>query len=251
MDRLLQADSIWQFYETPHERKKYERRITDFLVPLIVKTSPSRILEVGAGNGYGTLLLASRGYRIDAVDPFFRDDIQSFYPFLHKGSGLSMPQFNDQEFDLSFSLEVIEHVGTTDGMLKLASDHDYQRNQFVRELCRVTADAIIIATPNKRFPFDEHGDSFLGGFRPHSPFESETFSVAELKRIFSANGFYLSEFLDPQGYYSLERVQRIFGARFAKYCNATLRMTNNRVLGATPLNPHLFLSFRRVRTNDR
>ncbi len=246
MDGLLDGNSLWQCYETDHERAKYERRINDFLLPIIRRHRPSNILEVGAGNGYGTLYLANLGFDVHAVDPFFRDDIQTDYPFMHKGSGLSMPYFEDSAFDLSFSLEVIEHVGTVDGMLGLAADFQEQRFQFIAELCRVTRHAVILATPNKRFPVDEHGSSFLGSFRVHSPFERETLSVRELKRMFAVHGFEISEYLDPLGYYSLERVQKLSGRRLAKVINSGLRATNNRLLGQTFLNPHLFLSFRRA-----
>jgi SAM-dependent methyltransferase len=243
-NQLLDNDTIWKFYESEHERHKYEKRIEGFLIPIIMQNRPKSILEIGAGNGYGTLFLQKLGYNAHAVDPFFRKDIEKQYPFLHKGSGLSLP-FEDDAFDLSFSLEVIEHIGTDDGALKLSQNYWKQRQQFVLEMCRVTRNIAIIATPNKRFPFDEHGSKFLGGFRFHSPFEKETLSVCELVRLFSEGGFFLDEFLNPHGYYALERVERIFGKPFSSVINMIYHSSNNRILGRTPLNPHLFMSFRR------
>jgi SAM-dependent methyltransferase len=246
-DRLTESNQLWNIYESEHEREKYRNRIRRFIVPIIQQENASRILEVGAGSGYGSILLKDLGFDVEAVDPFFREDIRKQFPFLRKGSGLSMPYFSDQEFDLTFSLEVIEHVGTTDGGLALAPDFREQRAQFISELCRVTRGPVVIATPNKRFPVDEHGNSFLGSFRPHSPFENETLSVRELKQMFSENGFPHCNYLDPRGYFALARVEKLFGPKLAKTANAALRTTNNRFLGPTILNPHLFLSFCRSR----
>ena len=245
-EKLTESNHLWNFYESEREREKYQNRIRRFLVPLIQQPA-SRILEVGAGSGYGSILLKDLGFDIEAVDPFFREDVCKRLPFLHRGSGLAMPYFSDQEFDFTFSLEVIEHVGTTDGGLALAPDFREQRAQFISEICRVTRGLVVIATPNKRFPFDEHGNGFLGSFRPHSPFENETLSVRELKQMFSENGFPQCNYLDPRGYFALERVTKLFGLNLAKTVNAAIRATNARFLGQTILNPHLFLSFHRSR----
>lgn len=129
MDKLIDGQAIWACYETEHERSKYRRRITAFIHPILERWGASKVLEVGAGNGHGTIRLVELGYDCHAVDPHFRGDIADFYPYMHKGSGLSLP-FIDRDFDVSFSLEVIEHVGTTDGMLALAPDFLEQRRRY-------------------------------------------------------------------------------------------------------------------------
>lgn len=241
---LIDPGSPWKYCDSEAEKAKVQRRIARFLIPHLRRNSVASVLEVGAGNGQGTLMLRQMGLDAHAVDPHFRADVSALHPCLKRASGLYLP-YQNRQFDLSFSLDVIEHVGTAGPALQLSPDHWRLRRQFVDELCRVSCELVVITTANKRFPFDEHGSRLLGSFRPHSPRERETLSVDELVRLFRRNGFELERHLDPTGFFEMERLRRSLGSAAAQLGEWWLRQCSNHLLGASALNPHLFLSFRR------
>jgi SAM-dependent methyltransferase len=211
------------------------------------RLNATRVLEVGCGSGVGPVVLRESGFEAYGIDPHFKDDVTASYGYLISGEGKSIP-FPDRHFDLVYSLETIEHVGTRDGMLDLAENYKTERRLFIRELCRVSSRYVIITTPNKYFPVDEHHVDTHGnpGFRIHSPFESKTLSARELTTGFREFGFELDTFMNPQGYYQLERVKKKFGRIGSLVSNGLLRLSSNRLIGGTCLNPHLFLLFKRL-----
>lgn len=243
-ESLLRDNSRWRFYQSEHELSKSRSKLRAFLLPSLRRLPVHRLLEVGCGSGLFPILLREAGYDAYGVDPDFEAQVTQRYPFLMAGQGQCLP-FQDQSFDLSFSLEVIEHVGTTDGMLNLGQSYAAERKLFVRELCRVTSHYVLITTPNKYFPVDEHATNSRGGFsfRVHSPFEHKTLSVSELEAMFRICGFQIASFVNPTGYYQFERVRRTFGRLGVAFANLLLRAAQNRFLGRSPLNPHLFLLF--------
>jgi SAM-dependent methyltransferase len=249
---LVEESVRWAFYSDTHEIDKTIRRVEQFLIPVLQGLDANRILEVGCGSGYGTVHLHERGFDAWGVDPHFINEVESVYPFLRRGSGDALP-FEDESFDVSLALEVIEHVGTTDGMLELAEDFASKREAFVAEMCRVSRSHVIIATPNKRFPVDEHAADRHGrhGFRIHSPFERATLSVRELDRMFGRSDFRLDRFLDPSGYFALERIERKLGTFGAAAARALLRLAGRGPLARSFLNPHLFLLFARAGERGR
>lgn len=245
-DGLLDRDGPWSFYESDHEVGKYVERIRTFLLPNLRRLGAERVLEVGCGSGRGTVFLREQGLDAWGVDPHFRDDVSADYSYLERGSGQALP-FETRDFDVSFALEVIEHVGTSDGKLALAPDFQLQRESFVAEMCRVTRHSVIITTPNRLFPVDEHAADRSGspGFRFHSPTERATVTVGHLERMFRPHGYSLAELLDPTGYYAMERIQRKLGRPGVVASRALLALSTNRILARTPFNPHLFLRFGR------
>lgn len=244
---LLVPDSIWKIYESEHETKKLINRFEKFLIPKLRELNVKKILEVGCGNGLGPIYLRTKNYEAYGIDPFFRDEISKQYPYLQKGVGERLP-YSDSLFDLSFAFEVIEHVGTKDGMLSLKNEYAEIRQKFVSELCRVTKEYILIATPNKYFPVDEHASDNTGqfGFRIHSPLERCTLCVSELEKYFNKFGYRLHSFLDPAGYYELERVKRKLGLIGVFGSKVFFKISKNRILGRTFINPHLFLCFKKT-----
>jgi hypothetical protein len=91
---------------------------------------------------------------------------------------------------------------------------------------------IIIATPNRHFPVDEHA-SWL---RIHSPFFDDTLTVKELESLFNRK----ARTLTWKGYFQFERFG-LFGAGI----NRAVTLFNNSSLHHSPLNPHLFLAFQK------
>ena len=64
--------------------------------------------------------------------------------------------------------------------------------------------------------------------------------------MFGDSGFRPVEFMDPSGYYALERVERRLGRIGIVASRLLLRLATNRWLARSPLNPHLFIRFERV-----
>ncbi len=244
---LLKDGVIWKGYDDSHSIDVARLKIKNFLEPQLRRLSAHRVLEVGCGSGIGPIYLRSVGFEAYGVDPHFREDVTEQYEFLSNDDGTSLP-YPSQHFDLVYSLETIEHVGTRDGMLDLVENYDEIRMKFLSEICRVSARYVIITTPNRLFPVDEHSADRNGNpsFRFHSPFEAKTFSARDLKRQLRYNNFRLVTFLNPKGYYQLERVKRIFGTIGLRMANRLLNMSSNSIIGYTALNPHLFLLFERT-----
>ncbi|MBT0653159.1 methyltransferase domain-containing protein [Geobacter luticola] len=244
---LLKDSVIWKGYDDQHSIEVARLKIQNFIVPQLQRLNATRILEVGCGSGVGPVVLRESGFEAYGIDPHFKDDVTDTYSFLISGEGKRIP-FPDRHFDLVYSLETIEHVGTRDGMLELAEDYQIERRLFIRELCRVSSRHVIITTPNKYFPVDEHHVDMHGnpGFRVHSPFENKTLSARELRNGFREFGFELDAFLNPRGYYQLERVKKKFGRIGSLVSDGLLRLSSNRLIGGSFLNPHLFLLFRRL-----
>lgn len=246
LDSLLQEDARWRFYEDDQSRRTSIKKIEQFVTRQLRRVHAVRVLEVGCGSGVGPLVLQRFGYDAYGIDPHFRREINEIYPNLFYGDGKCLP-FGDQSFDLTYSLEVIEHVGTTDGALSLSATFHEERLDFLKELCRVSTRYVLIATPNKLFPIDEHATDSNGrfGFRLHSPCERNTLSAKELCDAFARYGFRLESFVDPTGYYQYDRIQRKFGRWAVTVADVLVRSTSNKVLGGTPINPHLFMMFER------
>ncbi len=244
----LLKESDWQFYESEHELEKYRKRLEKFLIPKLEVLKTKKLLEVGCGSGIGPVFLREKGFEAYGADPYFKSDIHSEYDFLISCEGKNLP-FKDNYFDLSFSLEVIEHIGVIGmNMTSLVDNYWEERQAFVKELSRVTSRYIIIATPNKYFPFDEHAQDNKGkfGFRFHSPFEKYTLSVSQLENLFKLSNFKLISFLDPTGYYQFERIQLKFGKLGMGIANLLIKIAGNKFLARSFLNPHLFLLFERA-----
>jgi SAM-dependent methyltransferase len=243
---LLESSALWTGYEGDHALNVSRAKIEQFVLPILEMLQVRRVLEVGCGNGIGPFVLRGHGYNAFGLDPHFDRAAIADHDFLCKGTGEALP-YDDNSFELVYSLETIEHVGSLDGMLMMAPDHRAIRQRFIQELCRVASKYVVITTPNRLFPVDEHRTNRYGNpsLRFHSPFEDKTLSADQLSRMFSSNGFRLERYLDPTGYYRLERIQRMLGNWGVSLAQFTLKMASNRLLGRTPLNPHLFLLYRR------
>lgn len=248
-EALLKENSIWSGYFKEKEIKKYRRRIQEFLVPILNRLSVQKILEVGCGNGFAPIQLRENGFDCYGIAPEFRVNITETHPFLFPGEGKELHMFPDEYFDLVYSLEVIEHVGTLDGRLELSENYSEERKLFVKELCRVAKRYVVIATPNKYFIVDEHGTDHKGkhGFRFHSPFEKKTLSTRELQAMFRECGFSNYSFIGASGYYELERIENKMGRLGVFIAEKLLDISSNKYLGGSFLSPHLFLLFERDR----
>lgn len=232
----------WKFYLTEQELAKSRRRAVEWIIPFVESWAGTRsvhILSVGSGNGMDVVSLRER-----MKESWALDSCRYFPPGCGvQGNALNLP-FKDSSFDIVLALEVIEHIGTLDDSVEVLPGYSSDRQGFVAQLVRVTSPkgVIVIATPNKWCPFDEHSPYWFP-VRVHAPWDRFLLSYAELRSLFRAAGMPFCSFLSPRRYFAMTR----FGGNLAaKVTDLLLPALSNRLLGWTPLNPHLFLCLSRV-----
>ena len=139
-----------------------------------------RLLEVGAGEGYGSALLAERVPVVLALDydASAIGHLARRYPRLAavRGNLATLP-VADAVIDTVVSLQVIEHVW----------DHP----QFLAECARVLRPGglLVLSTPN-RLTFSPDSASTD---RPLNPFHTHEFTAAELARLVAGSGLSVHE----------------------------------------------------------
>ena len=206
-------------YLSDYQCAKTRRRTRDWTIPALRSCGIERgkVLSVGCGNGADVVELRQNGYEAYGIDLYPAAETARQWTKIAPADALP---FGDSLFDAALCLEVIEHIPVA------------QRSAVTAELLRVTrpGGAVIIATPNRHFPVDEHA----AWLRLHSPFHDETLSCRELEALFQRPG----RTLTWKGYFQLER----FGP-MKSLLNLPLRVFDSRLLHRSPLNPHLFLAF--------
>lgn len=220
IDVLTRVSDFDALYLQSREVEKTKRRTRDWTIPRLIDAGimSGRILSVGCGNGADISVMRSHGYEAFGVDNY--EPIPGAAPWFRRASADEIP-FPDKHFDALVCLEVIEHI-----------PHDL-RIQSAGEMLRVLKDSgvIILATPNRLFPADEHAPLL----RFHSPLRDDTLSVREIEGLFACH----AKPLTWAGYFAFER----FG--FAGRLLPLLALPFNAGwLHRSPLNPHLFLELR-------
>lgn len=208
-------------YLSDHECFKTRRRTREWTIPVLklCGLETGRVLSVGCGNGMDVVELREHGFEAAGFD-LYRPATQAA-PWITVSKANAIP-FATGSFDAALCLEVIEHIPHA------------ERFSAAQELLRVVCPGgfIIIATPNRYFPFDEHAT----WLRIHSPFRDDTLSSTELEVLFERK----ARTLTWKGYFQFERFG-VFGAAI----NKAVSLFDNGVLHRSALNPHLFLAFRK------
>lgn len=95
---------------------------------------PATVLEIGCGSGLTSVLLASIGYPITAIDAN-RELVQALEQFTKVYPNLGVHQidmfqlsFGDKTFDIAFSQGVLEHYSDNDIVRALAEQKRVARN---------------------------------------------------------------------------------------------------------------------------
>jgi SAM-dependent methyltransferase len=242
----------WDFYRTEKELRKSRRRAEEWILPTmrhLVSRGGARILDVGCGNGVEVAVLRANGFRCVGID---------FDPNCHSTAKGAFAQadacrlpFANDIFDSVLSLEVIEHIGAPPGWWRPTSEAYAERWKYVSELLRVTkpGGVIVLATPNRHFPFDEHGTGSTQ-LRWHLPVRDLTLSYFELKKMFCGKCAEVGVL--PYGrYYELEKIQRLLGSACTRAISSFLHVFSSRFLHVSPVNPHLFLYFRKFAGHEQ
>lgn len=131
------------------------------------------VLDIACGTGFGSEFIVSQKpkevYSVDVADDainFTKEKLKGFKNcFVYKQDGTKL-SFEDNFFDLIFSIETIEHI-----------DKD---EAFLKELFRVLKPSgkLIISTPNGDITNPDGG-------KPENPFHIREYSVSEFKKLFT------------------------------------------------------------------
>lgn len=217
----------------------------------------SRILSIGCGGGADVDCLRKNGFaNVFGVDMEWRSCWwksrlrDSGHLFIANGKGLP---FQDNSFDLAFSLGVIEHVGAVGSSAELYGDYKEQRVRFLKEALRVLkADGrLIIACPNRTFPVDfQHNISrtrlfsrlaVKTGISFHSPFDPFLLSYKDIKKTAAALPVAGVSNLPVNNYLGLtfrnSPMLKPLKAIFKAYLGAIDRLPGQ--LSATFINPYM------------
>jgi len=121
-----------------HEAPKpitFHPEIYDRVVPFLPQATGTRVLDVGAGEGYFSRRMKDLGLDVQAVD-FLTDNFKCPDIPIHKTDLNEQIPFPDASFDCVVTIEVVEHI----------ENHF----RFMREVMRVAKPGatIIITTPN-------------------------------------------------------------------------------------------------------
>lgn len=214
-DDPLDTESVFSaYYNTAHECEKARQKTQRWTVPALtgLGITSGRVLSAGCGNGADVATLRARGFQAVGVDLF--KPCGCAHSII---ASIAALPFYDEAFDAVICLEVIEHISRI------------ERPRAYAGLLRVLKPGgwVIIATPNRSFPIDEHGTPI----RIHSPWHDYTLTIQEVERELGC-----ARILSGNGYFAFER----FG-RAASILSRVVRIFDK----TSCLNPHLFLAFRK------
>jgi SAM-dependent methyltransferase len=239
---------LWNFYRTDNEVRKSKNRTEQWTIPAIERLHEGTALSmvsVGCGSAVDVAILREHGYCCWGTDPD-----ENCHPvarkFFVQSDACSLP-FNSERFDVTMCMEAFEHIGApnTNRAWRPCPEYRANRRRAAEELLRITkpGGVIILVTPNRLFPIDEHGVGKTG-LRWHLPFQDQTLSYFELRSLFFPKCDRMGV-LPYEGYYELEKLKRLGGATFVHLVKSVLPIFSNPVLHV--FGPHLFVYFRKLK----
>lgn len=211
------------------------------------------ILSAGCGFGTDVMTLVEAGFDAYGFDPaihlFIEYGLQEYAVNAGVDAGaveeciqnrirmspIADSDMFDKEFDLILAFECIEHVGLGDSPDRQEITDPF-RKLWLTGLLRYLrpGGSMIITTPNRLCPVDEHGRHGLP-IRFHSTRKDFTLSARELLNYFPS-GVDIT-MLDPHDFFSFSNLPSICKPVVAKFFS----MLHQSSLLHTPLCPHLFL----------
>lgn len=223
MPKPLTIDPIdfANLYLTDYEYKKSARRTREWTIPHLKQLGITcgRVLSIGCANGIDVVEMRAAGYDAYGMDLY--PPCQQAAAWCKQARANAIP-FETEYFDAAIMLEVIEHIAHS------------ERKKSASECLRILkpGGVLILATPNRLFPLDEHSDKWI---RVHSPFSDDTVSVRELEKLFHSK----AKILSWKKYFAFEMI------RAAKVLQPFMSFLDLPMVHRSPFNPHLFVAIRR------
>jgi 2-polyprenyl-3-methyl-5-hydroxy-6-metoxy-1,4-benzoquinol methylase len=217
----IPAHDFRDLYSSASEQAKTARRTCEWTIPMLQRlgVSSGRVLSIGCASGVDVSTMRLHGYNAYGIDAYPACECAAAWCQVTTATNIP---FEDGTFDAALMLEVIEHIPKS------------EREATARECMRVLKKSapLIVVTPNRLFPVDEHSDRFV---RLHSPFRDDTVTVSELESLFQAE----STTLTWRQYFKFERF-RVIGM----VMNLIMPMFDSSLIHRSPLNPHLFVALK-------
>lgn len=217
----IPAGDFRDLYSSANEQAKTARRTREWTIPTLQRLGvPSgRVLSIGCASGVDVATMRLHGYDAYGIDAYPACECAA--EWCQVTTATNIP-FEDGAFDAAIMLEVIEHIPKS------------EREATARECMRVLKNGapLIVVTPNRLFPVDEHSDRFV---RVHSPFRDDTVTVRELESLFQAEAITLTW----RQYFKFERYRTI-----GMVMNLILPVFDSSLIHRSALNPHLFVALK-------
>ena len=245
-----------EYYST--QIKVGERQFHNYLKKLFLQRPFKRVLDVGCGAGVVIKILIDEGYEAYGIDfphlsKFWKEYSNPSSNFFC-ADARNLP-FKDNIFDIVFSFGVIEHIGTTEGRVRLKENYKEEREKFAESLARITKQGgrIFISCPNKSFPIDvQHWPDEKAKIRKfifektklnfHKPWgKYHLLSYKEIKELFLYSGIVKKITPLPlYGFFSFTRFEKGFLKLFKKFAEFYIRKLP-RELWVSFLNPYILV----------
>lgn len=214
------------------------RKTLEYLLPIVERVGARRIVDVGCGVGTMVATLLEQGYDAYGTD---LPGLERYWTQLHRprdrfflvGAQNTRLPFRTGSIDFTFTLGVIEHVGTADGHADRLPDYHAVRRRWLHELLRVVRCGgwALVGGPNRNFPVDvahgpdsrasplERGLSRLLGATVHKPWgENFLWSYGDLRRYLIGLPVVV-EPLSVKGYVGFSRVPPLLRPLAEAYVN--------------------------------
>jgi SAM-dependent methyltransferase len=161
---------------TPDERlikidqRRFDYFIPNYLLKYVEKTDTKRICSVGCGMAYDVEMLGHLGYDAYGFDPGGRTSVWKSQRlpetqnklFIGAAGDPSLERFKNF-FDYAYALEVIEHVGTKNGIWELKENYLQERIAFMEGCLDILkpGGTLLVSTSNRACPIDiGHGHHY-------------------------------------------------------------------------------------------
>jgi SAM-dependent methyltransferase len=267
------SDSVTDFDSTTDEYAQLQitsgtRVYETFLRPLFDKELFVKVLDVGCGLGMGIQNLIQDGFDAYGLDmsnlaPFWNKLQLDNNRFICCDS--SQIPFESNSFDITYSLGVIEHIGTVNGNCTLRNNYREIRKKYASEILRVTKKGgrIIVACPNKAFPIDIQHGAFDGvgtakvitrmrdfffrktGIHIHPTWgENHLLSYREIRNLFSENTTNTIEALSLKNYFGFSQLERGILKPFVGLVTHCVENIPEKLL-ETCLNPYVLVQIKK------
>jgi len=198
-----------------YEEDSNEYTTNHFWIPLFKDTLKAKqgatLLSIGCGIGREVDMLNQAGLNCIGIDNGNRAKIwpaREYGNHLIMANGMHLP-FPQETFDYVFCGCVFPHVGVVGDSAQVKDNYFEERAKLASEMSRVLKPGgkIIMASPNRLFPFDLFHGREAGSYTPrfNRPGERNLLSYRDYKKIFLSNSVTKSRLLPVTGYWGFVR----------------------------------------------